>query len=241
MGLGLRSLLGVRVAEDELPEAPLDVLSVLVLGGEGHELLEHGSRAGPAHADLRLRLRRGARPRAGGARLDGDVGTHVRDLVCSLAVLGGPEDDDQDNNEGQDAGSCAACDEELALLRRFLGFALGGALGGAAGAGADPPGVRQRLADEGSLDVGPELAGRAVAVVGVLGHAVLDDGEDGFGELVCVLSGVGYGVVEVAGHDDGGRGAVVGDVAGDHVVEGAAEGVDVGALVDLLLASDLLG
>jgi len=42
-------------------------------------------------------------------------------------------------------------------------------------------------------------------------------------------------------HDGGGCGCVEGDASGDHVVEGGAEGVDVGTVVDVDFAADLFG
>src|SRR5690606_2686148 len=96
-----------------------------------------------------------------------------------------------------------------------------------------------------ALPDGPEVheqvAAVEVPVLGVLGHHHLDDLGDPRGEFgVDVVRRDQIGL-EVLVHDGGGALAVEGDVAGDHVVEGGAEGVDVRGGTDLEFAADLLG
>ncbi len=101
------------------------------------------------------------------------------------------------------------------------------------GGHSDGPGVAFRLGDPERLaGVGDELAAGRVAVGGVL--------REGFGEYL-LEAGQGGRVVFELGEQGGGVGAAAERrLAGEALVEEAAERVDVGAAVDLF-AADLLG
>lgn len=91
------------------------------------------------------------------------------------------------------------------------------------------------------FEVGEEFAGGVVAFIAVFGHHHFDHGGSAGGEGgVDVVRGYKR-LLEVLVHDGGGGGRLEGDAAGDHVVEGCAEGVDVGAVVDVDLSANLLG
>ena len=102
-------------------------------------------------------------------------------------------------------------------------------------------GLERRVALAEGLQVHQQLLDVVVAVLAVLGHHDLDDLGDAGREGRVDVVGRDELLVEVLVHDGGGVVAGEGHPAGDHVVEGGAEAVDVGPAVDVDLAADLLG
>ncbi len=91
------------------------------------------------------------------------------------------------------------------------------------------------------FEIGEHFLGGLVAHFAFFGHGDFDDFADACAEFGDDMIGRDEVFFEVFVHDGGGGGGVKGDASGDHVVEGGAEGIEVGALVDVELAADLFG
>ena len=155
---------------------------------------------------------------------NGEEHRHRGDQVVAIVDVGGELD------ELFFAGAALVLGVELALGQGEQGLGL-------------LAGDHRALAPLQALDVEDQVVGGLIAVLAILGHHRLDDHAQSAGKPGIEMVGRddGHVGVDVLAHHLVGGFAAVGNLAGDHVVKGRPQAVDIGPDVDIGLTAHLLG